>query len=61
GSPLGEFARICRRSRSCNSFRNRPYGRPILLCPKENKGMSEVLAFNMLGDWLRERLDPKSD
>src|ERR1039457_7289023 len=41
-SRLGEFARICRRRRSCDSFRNRPYGRPILLCPKGNEGMSEV-------------------
>ena len=40
-SRLGEFARICRRRRSCDSFRNRPYGPPILLCPKGNEGMSE--------------------
>src|ERR1039457_5839986 len=40
-SRLGEFARICRRRRSCDFFRNRPYGRPILLCPKGNEGMSE--------------------
>src|ERR1039458_2466042 len=39
---LGEFARICRRRRSCDSFRNRPYGRPILLCPKGNEGMTEA-------------------
>src|SRR5665213_2646177 len=41
-SRLGEFARICRRRRSCDSFPNRPYGRPILLCPMENEGMSEL-------------------
>jgi hypothetical protein len=39
----GEFARKCRRRRSCDSFRNRPYGQPILSCPKENEGMSEGL------------------
>src|ERR1019366_2800935 len=42
-SRLGEFARICRRRRLCDSFPNRPYDRPILLCPKENEGMSEGL------------------
>ena len=41
-SGLGEFARICRRRCSCDSFRNRPYGQPILSCPKENEGMSET-------------------
>src|SRR5271170_7569756 len=41
GSRLGEFARICRRRRSCDSFPNRPYGQRILLCPKGNEGMSE--------------------
>src|SRR5271168_3938907 len=41
-SRVGEFARICRRWRSCDSFRNRPHYRPILLCPEENEGMSEI-------------------
>ena len=41
-SRLGEFARICRRRRSKAILsRNRPYGPPILLCPKKNEGMSE--------------------
>ena len=35
-----------RRQRPCDSFRNRPYGRPILLCPKENEGMSEISPMN---------------
>src|SRR5271166_1401735 len=40
-SPLGEFARICHRRRSRDSFRNRPHGPPILFYLKGNEGMSE--------------------
>ena len=42
-SRTGEFARICRRRRSYDSFRNRSHGRLIRLCPNENGGMSEGL------------------
>src|SRR5277367_6463296 len=42
-SRLGEFARICRRRRSCDSFPNRPYGQRMLSCPRGNEGMSEGL------------------
>src|SRR5277367_5877427 len=41
-SRLGEFARICRRRRSCDSFPNRPYGQRMLSCPRGNEGMSET-------------------
>jgi hypothetical protein len=46
-SRAGEFARICRRRHSCDSFPNRPYGRPILLWLKGNEGMSEVLVRSL--------------
>src|SRR5271168_2626529 len=42
-SRLGEFARICRRRRSCDSFPNRPYGQRMLSCPRGNEGMSEAI------------------
>src|SRR5271165_6842594 len=50
-SGKGEFARICRRRRSCDSFRNRPYGQPILSCPKKNEGMSEGFAQLVKQTW----------
>jgi putative transposase len=42
GSRTGEFATMCCPGRRCDSFQNRPYDQPILLCPEENEGMSEV-------------------
>jgi hypothetical protein len=41
GSRTGEFATMCCPGRRYDSFRNRPYDQPILLCPEENEGMSE--------------------
>src|SRR5277367_331319 len=45
-SRLGEFARICRRRRSCDSFPNRPYGQRMLSCPRGNEGMSQEALAN---------------
>src|ERR1700722_3742132 len=42
GNRLGDFARMCHRWRSQDSFRNRAYGRPILLCPTEMRGLVSI-------------------
>src|SRR5580698_8829533 len=58
-SRLGEFARICRRRRSCDSFPNRPYGQRMLSCPRGNEGMSEdddgnpIASTNSVADTVR--------
>jgi hypothetical protein len=41
GNHSRDFARIHHLQRPHDSFRNRPYGRPILLCHPENEGMLE--------------------
>src|SRR5271170_5188421 len=48
-SRIREFARMCRRPRACDSFRNRRHGPPSPLCPNENEGMSELdWGYNLL-------------
>ena len=42
GNRFREFARIRHQQRTHDSFRNHPYGKPILLCLVQNAGMHEI-------------------